>query len=60
MSDPARLALAAHLHVLMRRHLGRVTDVEWLACNRDYAGEIARLALASPHPELQDRARRLL
>jgi len=59
MSDPARLAPAAHLHVLMRRHLGRVTDVEWLVRNREYADEIVRLALASPHPELHEWSLRL-
>ncbi|HEX7638218.1 MAG TPA: hypothetical protein VF457_07475, partial [Burkholderiaceae bacterium] len=59
MSDPARLALAAHLHILMRRHLGRNTDAEWLAQNREYAEEIVRLALASTHPDLHDWAQKL-
>lgn len=43
-SDSEKLAVAAHLHVLMRRKLGRVTDVEWLVRNADYAQEIVRLA----------------
>ncbi|MDZ4102645.1 MAG: hypothetical protein U1E12_13315 [Hydrogenophaga sp.] len=33
-------ALAAHLHVLLRRKTGRVTDTEWLTTNADYAREI--------------------
>ncbi|MES2926885.1 MAG: hypothetical protein V4843_08710 [Pseudomonadota bacterium] len=35
-------ALAAHMHVLLRRKTGRVTDTEWLASNADYAREIVR------------------
>ena len=31
------LATAAHLHVLLRRNTGRVTDTEWMASNPDYA-----------------------
>lgn len=36
------LAIAARLHVLLRRKTGRVTDTEWLAVNADYAAEIVR------------------
>ncbi len=39
-----RLAIAAHLHVLLRRKSGRVTDTEWMASNTDYAAEIVRFA----------------
>lgn len=35
-------ALAAHMHVLLRRKTGRVTDTEWLTTNADYAREIVR------------------
>jgi hypothetical protein len=35
-------AIAAHLHVLLRRKTGRVTDTEWLTANADYAREIVR------------------
>ena len=31
MTENDRLAIAAHLHVLLRRNTGRVTDTEWLA-----------------------------
>lgn len=37
MTYNERLAIAAHLHVLIRRITGRVTDVEWMAVNDDYA-----------------------
>lgn len=49
-------ALAAHLHVLLRRKTGRVTDTEWLAGNADYAREILRFtrekATAGDHADL--------
>ena len=44
MSSNEKLAIAAHLHVLMRRKTGRVTDIEWMAANPAYAAEIIRLA----------------
>lgn len=44
MSSNEKLAIAAHLHVLLRRKTGRVTDTEWLASNPAYAAEIIRLA----------------
>lgn len=42
-----RISIAVHLHVLLRRKTGRVTDTEWLATNRDYAIEIVRFARQS-------------
>ena len=44
MSSSERIAIAAHLHVLLRRKTGRVTDTEWMATNQEYAHEIAQLA----------------
>jgi hypothetical protein len=44
MTGNERIAAAARLHVVMRRKTGRVTDVEWLAVNVDYAAEMVRLA----------------
>jgi hypothetical protein len=35
-------AIAAHLHVLLRRKTGRVTDTEWMTVNAEYAREIVR------------------
>ena len=59
-SDSEKLAVAAHLHVLMRRKMGRVTDVEWLVRNAEYAQEIIRLACQqAEHPEVADWGARL-
>ncbi len=44
MPSSEKIAIAAHLHVLLRRKTGRVTDTEWMASNQDYACEIARFA----------------
>jgi len=63
MHDSDRLAIAAHLHVLLRRKTGRVTDTEWMATNADYAQEIIRFARRRAQedgqPELADWAARL-
>jgi len=59
-SESEKMAVAAHLHVLMRRKMGRVTDVEWLVRNADYAQEIIRLACQqAEHPEVADWGARL-
>lgn len=44
MSQNEALAAAAHLHVLLRRKTGRVTDTEWMAINSDYAQAMVRFA----------------
>ncbi len=44
MLPSEKLAIAARLHVLLRRKTGRVTDTEWLAVNAEYAAEIVRFA----------------
>jgi hypothetical protein len=44
MSSTEKIAIAAHLHVLLRRKTGRVTDTEWLASNAAYAAEIVRFS----------------
>jgi len=63
MSDSDKLAIAAHLHVLLRRKTGRVTDTEWMAANADYAQEIVRFARQRGHtdgaPELVEWADKL-
>ena len=46
MLNSEKLAIAAHLHVLLRRKAGRVTDTEWMAGNAEYAAEIVRFARA--------------
>ena len=44
MSTTEKIAIAAHLHVLLRRKTGRVTDTEWMATNAQYAAEIVRFS----------------
>ncbi|EJE50265.1 hypothetical protein PMI14_05181 [Acidovorax sp. CF316] len=63
MQDSDKLAIAAHLHVLLRRKTGRVTDTEWMAVNAEYALEVVRFArqhaLEDGVPELAEWADRL-
>ncbi|MCA6216402.1 hypothetical protein KGA65_07605 [Ideonella sp. B7] len=60
MLESEKLAVAAHLHVVMRRKIGRVTDVEWMIRSPEYAREVIRLALAeAAHPELVEWGQRL-
>jgi hypothetical protein len=58
-----KVAIAAHLHVLLRRKTGRVTDTEWMATNAEYAAEIVRFARAKAledgHEDLAEWAGRL-
>lgn len=53
-----RLAMAAHLHVLLRRKHGRVTDTEWMAVNEPYARFIIDLARAQADDDLDRVASR--
>lgn len=59
MLESEKLALAAHVHVLLRRHVGRVTDVEWMIRDPAYAREIIGLARASGQRDCVERANRL-
>jgi hypothetical protein len=58
-----KLAIAAHMHVLLRRKTGRVTDTEWMAENLEYALEVVRFARAKAtedsHPDLHEWADKL-
>jgi hypothetical protein len=63
MLNSEKLAIAAHLHVLLRRKTGRVTDTEWMAINSEYAAEVVRFARASAqedgHVDLAEWAAKL-
>lgn len=63
MSQNEALATAAHLHVLLRRKTGRVTDTEWMAANPEYAQAMVRYAREKAredgHSELLPLAERL-
>jgi hypothetical protein len=58
-----KLAIAAHLHVLLRRKTGRVTDTQWMADNVEYAADVARFARRSAaedgHTDLAEWADKL-
>ena len=41
---PEKITIAAHLHVLLRRKTGRVTDTEWMVINPAYLQEVMHLA----------------
>lgn len=54
MASSERVAIAAHLHVALRRKAGRVTDTEWMASNDEYAREIVRVARAKAQEDGDD------
>ncbi len=45
MTSSEKFAIAARMHVLLRRKTGRVTDTEWMASNPEYAAEIVRFSM---------------
>lgn len=59
MSPSDRIAIAAHLHVLLRRKLGRITDTEWMASNDEYARSIVQLCREQHDEDLQTWADKL-
>jgi len=50
-SDSELLAAAAHMHVLLRRKTGRVTDTEWMATNAEYARAMIDFAREKAHSD---------
>lgn len=52
MLESEKFAIAAHLHVVMRRVHGRVTDVEWMLKSPEYAREVIRVARGETHADL--------
>lgn len=58
-SESEIFALLGRIHVLMRRTLNRITDVDYLRVNKDYARLVADLAQGSGHEELVELAGRL-
>lgn len=52
-------SVAGRMHVLMRREINRIIDVEWICADADYAIEIIRLALDTRSDELHQLASRL-
>jgi hypothetical protein len=59
MLESEKFAIAAHLHVLLRRVNGRVTDVEWMIRSAEYAREVIRVARTEQHADLRKLADKL-
>ena len=59
MNDSERLAIAAHLHVALRRKTGRVTDTEWMASDTAYGQAMARFALNHARSNQDEELERL-
>ncbi len=59
MLESEKFAIAAHLHVLLRRVHGRVTDVEWMIRSPEYAREVIRVARGESHEDLRRLADKL-
>lgn len=63
MTNSDRVAIAAHLHVALRRKAGRVTDTDWMAVNDEYAREVVRFACEKAREDgdegLEDLANKL-
>lgn len=59
MLESEKFAIAAHLHVLLRRVHGRVTDVEWMIRSPEYAREVIRVARGESHDDLRRLADKL-
>jgi hypothetical protein len=58
-SDTFIYGLLGRIHVLMRRQLNRITDVEYMRINGDYAREIVRIGEAAGNEELAELCARL-
>jgi hypothetical protein len=59
MLESEKFAIAAHLHVLLRRINGRVTDVEWMIKSPEYAREVIRVTRQEKHEALLQLADKL-
>jgi hypothetical protein len=58
-SDSHIYGLLGRIHVLMRRALNRITDVEYMRINTDYTREIVRIAEATDNAELHELCAKL-
>jgi hypothetical protein len=59
MNDSERVAIAAHLHVALRRKTGRVTDTEWMASDTTYGQAMAQFALNHARSNQDEELERL-
>jgi len=58
MLETEAFSVAARLYVVMRQKVGRITDVQWMLMNPDYAQEVIRLAREQAGSELPELASR--
>lgn len=58
-SDSHIYGLLGRIHVLMRRTLNRITDVEYMRINADYTREILRIAMGTESTELHELCAKL-
>lgn len=52
-------SVAGRIHVLLRRELNRIIDVEWMCADPVYAREVIKLARAADSEELPKLADRV-
>jgi len=52
-------SLAGRVHVLLRREINRIIDVEWMCADAAYAKEVIKLARTVDSDELQKLADRV-
>jgi len=52
-------AVLGRIHVLLRRDLNRITDIEWASTNKAYALEVVKLCASATHPDLKMLAAKL-
>lgn len=58
-SDSYIYGLLGRIHVLMRRTVNRITDVEYMRVNADYAREIVRIGETTGNADLFDLCAKL-
>lgn len=51
--------LMGRLHVLLRREIGRVTDIKYMSTNPEYCAHVLELASAVANPDLHSISERL-
>lgn len=51
--------LMGRLHVLLRREIGRVTDIKYMSTNPEYCAHVLELAFAVANPDLHAISERL-
>jgi hypothetical protein len=49
-------SIATRLYVVMRQKMSRITDIQWMLVNADYAAEVIRIARTHTGSELAELA----